>query len=73
MYVYRKGCTRKYRLESRLYGTVDGSTNGSWDVSGIPADFAGADDMITNLAKSLDLGSSNALPNLLLLLVMHVV
>ena len=36
------------RLESRLYGTM----NGSWDAYlASPADFAGADDIITNLAK----------------------
>ena len=36
------------RLESRLYGTM----NGSWDVHlASPVDFAGADDIITNLAK----------------------
>ena len=39
------------------------SMNGSWDVSlSSPADFAGADDIITNLAKERELGIT--LPNL---------
>ena len=38
---------------------------GSWDAYlASPADFAGEDDIITNLAKSLGSRSSNALPNL---------
>ena len=47
--------------------------NGSWDAYLTPAvDFAGADDIITNLAKereSLGSRSSNAIPYLCLLLV----
>ena len=39
--------------------------NGSWDAYlASPADFAGADDIITNLAKEREHGTSNALPNL---------
>ena len=42
--------------------------NGSWDAYlASPTDFAGADDIITNLAKereSLESRSSNALPDL---------
>ena len=48
--------------------------NGSWDAYlASPADFAGADNIVTNLAKekeSLRSRSSNALPNLRLLLVL---
>ena len=43
----------------------DQQMNGSWDAFlASPADFAGADEIITNFAKSLGSRSSNALPNL---------
>ena len=48
-----------YRLELRLYVTVDCSMNESWGAYlASPADFVGADDIITNLAKSLRLNYS---------------
>ena len=64
----------KYRLESRSYGTtLIQWMNGSWDVYlASPADFAGLDVIITNLAKereNLGSRSSNAFPKLWLLLV----
>ena len=51
-----------------VWGNVD-STNGSWDAYlASPADFAGADDIITNLAKEREPGieivTSSALPYL---------
>ena len=44
-----------YSLESRLYGTVNEC--GSWDAYlAPPADFAGADDIITKFAKEREPG-----------------
>ena len=52
--------------------SIDQRMNGSWNAYlASPADFVGADDIITNLAKeSLGSNSSNALPNFWLLLVL---
>ena len=44
--------------------------NGSWDAYlASPADFAGADDIITNLAKEREHGTSNALSGLFRIII----